>query len=47
MIAYFTLLVGEHCNHMMINMTLDHKHQNVLMIVSFFFFIMPHILTSL
>ena len=35
MIAYFTLLVvGEHCNHMMINRTLEHKHHNVLMISS-------------
>ena len=32
MIAYFTLLVGEHCSHMMINMTLEHLHHNVLMI---------------
>ena len=34
MIAYFTLLVGEHCSHMMINRTLDHKHPNVLMVSS-------------
>ena len=34
MIAYFTLLVGEHCSHMMINRTLEHKHHNVLMISS-------------
>ena len=34
MIAYFTLLVGEHCSRMMINMTLEHKHHDVLMISS-------------
>ena len=34
MIAYFTLLVGEHCSHMMINRTLEHKHHNVLMTYS-------------
>ena len=34
MIAYFTLLVGEHCSHMIINRTLEHKHHNVLMILS-------------
>ena len=34
MFAYFTLLVGEHCSHMMINRTLEHKHHNVLMISS-------------
>ena len=28
------LLVGEHCSHMMINRTLEHKHHNVLMILS-------------
>ena len=32
MIAYFTLLVGAHCSHVMINTTLEHKHHNVLMI---------------
>ena len=32
MIAYFTLLVGEYCNHMMINRILEHKHHSVLMI---------------
>ena len=32
MIAYLTLLVGEHCSHMMINRTWEHKHYNVLMI---------------
>ena len=31
-IVYFTLLVGEHCSHMMINSTLVHVHHNVLMI---------------
>ena len=31
-IVYFTLLVGEHCSHMMINRTLEHVHHNVLMI---------------
>ena len=34
MIVYFALLVGEHCCHMMINRTLEHKHHNVLMIYS-------------
>ena len=34
MIAYFSLLVGEHCSHMMINRTFEHKHHNVLMISS-------------
>ena len=34
MIAYFTLLVREHCSHMMINRPLEHKHHNVLMISS-------------
>ena len=34
-IVYFTLLVGEHCSHMMINRTLEHAHHNVLMISSF------------
>ena len=34
MIAYFTLLVGEHCSKMMINRTFGHKHHNVLMISS-------------
>ena len=43
MIAYFTLLVGEHCSHMLINRTLEHKHHNVLMISS----LMPNILRSL
>ena len=33
MIAYFTLLVGEQCSHMMINRTLEHKHHNVLMML--------------
>ena len=32
--AYFTLLVGEHCSHMMKNRRLEHKHQKVLMISS-------------
>ena len=32
MIAYFALLVGVHCSHMMINRTLEHKHHNLLMI---------------
>ena len=36
MIAYFTLLVGEHCSHMMINRTLEHKHHNALMTSSLF-----------
>ena len=30
MIAYFTLLVGEQCSHMMINRTLKHKLHNDL-----------------
>ena len=34
MIADFTLLVGEHCSHMMINRTLEHTHHDVLMISS-------------
>ena len=34
-IVYFTLIVGEHCSHMMINRTLEHVHHNVLMISSF------------
>ena len=34
MIAYFTLLVGEHCSHKIINRTLEHKHHNALMIYS-------------
>ena len=34
MIAYFTLLVGGHCSHMMINGTLEHKDHNVIMISS-------------
>ena len=34
MIAYFTPLVGEHCTHLIINRTLEHKHHNVLMISS-------------
>ena len=29
-IVYFTLLVGEHCSHMMINRTLEHVHHNVI-----------------
>ena len=33
-IVHFTLLVGEHCSHMMINRTLEHVHHNVLMISS-------------
>ena len=33
-IVYFTLLVGEHCSHMMINRTLEHVHHKVLMIFS-------------
>ena len=35
-ILYFTLLVGEHSSHMMINRTLEHVHRtrNVLMISS-------------
>ena len=33
-IVYFTLLVGEHCSHMMINRTLEHVYHNVLMISS-------------
>ena len=32
--VYFTLLVGEHCTHLIINRTLEHKHRNVLMISS-------------
>ena len=32
MIAYFTLLMGEHCTHLIINGSLEHKHHNVLMI---------------
>ena len=35
LIVYFTLLVGEHCSHMMINRKLEHVHHNVLMISSF------------
>ena len=34
MIAYFTLLVREHCSHMIINRILEHKHHNELMISS-------------
>ena len=34
MIAYFTLLVGEHCSHMMINRAFEHKYHNALMISS-------------
>ena len=34
MIAYLTLLVGEHCSHMMINRTLEHEQHTVLMISS-------------
>ena len=34
MIAYFTLLVGEHCSHMMINRTLENKRHYVLMVSS-------------
>ena len=33
-IVYFTLLVGEHCSHMMINRTFEHVHHNGLMISS-------------
>ena len=33
-IVYFTLLVGEHCSHMMLNRTLEQVHHNVLMISS-------------
>ena len=33
-IDYFTLLVGEHCSHIMINRTLEHVHHIVLMISS-------------
>ena len=33
--VYLTLLVGEHCSHIMINRTLEHVHHNVLMISSF------------
>ena len=32
MIAYFTLLVGEHCSRMMINGAFEHKHHNVLFV---------------
>ena len=41
-IAYFTLLVGEHCSHMIINRTLEHKHHNVLIISSMH---SPHVCT--
>ena len=35
MIAYFTLLlVGEHCSHMTINRTLEHKVMMYLLIVN-------------
>ena len=34
MIAYFTLLVGEHRTHLIINRTLEHKHHNALIISS-------------
>ena len=34
LIVYFTILVGEHCSHMVINRTLEHVHHNVLMISS-------------
>ena len=34
MIAYFILLVGEHCSLMIINRTLEHKPHNVSMISS-------------
>ena len=44
MIAYFTLLVREHCSYMMINRTLEHKYHNDLMIPSL---LIPYILTSL
>ena len=33
-IVSFTILVGEHCSHMMINRTLEHVHHNVLIISS-------------
>ena len=29
-LVYFTLLVGKHCSHMMINRTLEHVHHNNL-----------------
>ena len=32
MIAYSTLLVGEHCSHMVIIRAFQDKHHNVLMI---------------
>ena len=44
LIAYFTLLVGEHCSHMMKNRRLEHKHHKVLMISSL---LMSYIITSL
>ena len=34
LIAYFTLLVGEHCSHSMKNRRLEHKHHKLLMISS-------------
>ena len=33
-IVYFTLLVGEHCSHVMINRALEHVYHDVLMISS-------------
>ena len=33
-IVYFTLIVGEHCSHMMINRTLEHVHHNALIMSS-------------
>ena len=33
-LSVFYSLVGEHCSHMMIKGTLEHKHLNVLMISS-------------
>ena len=44
LIVYFTLLLGEHCSHMMINRTLEHVHHNALIISSL---LMPYILMSL
>ena len=46
-IVYFTLLVGEHCSHMMINRTFEHVHHNVLMIFSLLIVNAVYILTSL
>ena len=47
-IFYFTLLVGEHSSHEMINRTLEHVHhtRNVLMISSLLI-VIAYILTSL